>query len=575
MVRLLLLLLLAVTSQGQILTLTLTPEAFLKLNDSRTDDSTGTPRFGNGAATGGAFDATSRLLYVIGTQADSLNIIDLSDPVNPRVVRKLNFNEFTDGFPDSVALCVSGNRQYLAVSFEKLGTTSKAFIRIFKPLSSPVDSLDILFSRINLDGYDPTAMAWSMDCGQLVVVQQGRVHRINGQFDDPDPTVDIITPGIGESYTRTNVPISGAELQAAGVRLVLQDACGAGIDTAQHRTDLEPRDIFIDSRNVAYITFPKNNAFAKLQLGAALDLQFFSAGVKEWRHSNLDVNSDQNIKLENYPIHTFYQPMSLTAFSHNGETYLATADMGEIYSLSGVDDGCQFEDSLTGTEWVTTQFFGTEMSAADRDTLRTALNDKSKLGQMRFTKLHTAADGYDGQSQGFNRLTGFGGRGVSVLKASNWHRVYESGNLLEAVFAQAPESTRAVFNAELSSPSTAPSSYLDRTSPLTGPTPRAIVSGEINGTLVLVAANGLVGGVYAFTVDRSTAEPIVFFHQFLRRGNAGLPWETSYRNQNDDVGEPETKDIVWIDVPGSQTEARIAVLGNRAGVVSFYRVTLR
>lgn len=557
------------------MSLTLTPEAFLKLNDSRTDDLAGTPRFGNGAASGGAFDPSTRLLYVIGTQADVMNIIDLNDPVHPSVIHKVSFNEFTDGYPDSVALCVSGGRRYLAVSFEKLGTTSRAFIRIFQPLAGPLDSLVVLYSRINLDGYDPTAMAWTSGCGQLVVVQQGHVHRINGQFDDPDPHVDVITPGIGESYTRTNVPISGAELQAAGVRLVLQDACGAGADAAQRRTDLEPRDIFIDSRNVAYITFPKNNAFARLQLGAALDLEFVSAGVKEWRQTSLDVNPDQNIKLENYPIHTFYQPMSITAFSHNGETYLATTDMGEIFSVSGVDDGCQFEDSLTGHEWINSQFFGTGMSAADRETLRTALNDNSRLGLMRFTKLHTAADGYDGQSQGFNRLTGFGGRGVSVLKASTWHRVYESGNLLEASLAQAPEAFRAVFNAELSGPSTAPSSYMDRTSPTTGPTPRAIVSGEINGTVVLVAANGLVGGLYAFTVDRSTSEPIVFFQQFLRRGNAGLPWGESYLHHNDAVGEPETKDIVWLDVPGSQNEARLAVLGNRAGVVSFYRLTLR
>jgi len=555
-------------------TLDLTPEAFLKLNDSFTDDVTGSPTFGNGAATAGAFDPNTRFLYVVGTQGNVLNIIDLSNPLTPNVIRKVNFRDFTDGFPDSLALCHGGGRQFLAISFEKLGTTSKAFIRIYRPLTSPLDQLDVLYPRINLDGYDPTAMAWTSECGQLVVVQQGHVHKINNVFDDPDPHIDVITPQIGESYTRVNVPILGSELSVAGLRLVLHDTCGASNDDPQRRRDLEPRDIVIDRNDMAYITFPKNNGFAKLQLNAPLDLQFFSAGDKDWKSSSLDVNNDMIIKQENYPIHTFYQPHGIASFTHNGHTYLTTSDMGELFSLSAVDDGCAFDDSAIGGDWINSQLFGTGMSAADRTTLMAALRDNNRLGHMRFTKLHSAADGYDFQSQGFNRLTGFGGRGISVLRGSDLHRVYDSGNVMESVFDQAPESARAIFNAEVGSGSSPPSSYMDRTSPTTGPTPRAIVSGEVNGTVVVVAANGQVGGLYAFTVDRSSADPIVQFQQFRRRGNAGLSWQSSYNNNNDDVGEPETKDIVWIDVPGSQNEARIAVLGNRAGVVSIYKITV-
>ena len=46
--------------------LTVTPASFLKLNDSTTNDLTGTPRFGNGAATGAAYDANTKFLYVFG-----------------------------------------------------------------------------------------------------------------------------------------------------------------------------------------------------------------------------------------------------------------------------------------------------------------------------------------------------------------------------------------------------------------------------------------------------------------------------------------------------------------------------
>ena len=80
-----------------------------------------------------------------------------------------------------------------------------------------------------------------------------------------------------------------------------------------------------------------------------------------------------------------------------------------------------------------------------------------------------------------------------------------------------------------------------------GPTPRAIVVGEIGDTLVMVAANGHVGGIYYFTVDRSGVHPQVSYQGFYRRGNAGLTWSDSYDNDNDDVGEPETKNIQYVE----------------------------
>ena len=46
--------------------LTVTPTSFIKLNDSSTDDLTGTPKFGNGAATASAYDDRTKFLYVIG-----------------------------------------------------------------------------------------------------------------------------------------------------------------------------------------------------------------------------------------------------------------------------------------------------------------------------------------------------------------------------------------------------------------------------------------------------------------------------------------------------------------------------
>jgi hypothetical protein len=65
---------------------------------------------------------------------------------------------------------------------------------------------------------------------------------------------------------------------------------------------------------------------------------------------------------------------------------------------------------------------------------------------------------------------------------------------------------------------------------------------------VVVAANGHVGGLYAFPVYRSGSSPIIGVAQasFFRRGNSGLSWDTLYATAGDSVGEPETKDILYV-----------------------------
>ena len=70
------------------------------------------------------------------------------DPDNPRHIRKVTFDDLTEGFPDSIALCTYGSRRYFAISFEKLGTSTRAFMKIYKPLDSEVDDLTVLYSRV-------------------------------------------------------------------------------------------------------------------------------------------------------------------------------------------------------------------------------------------------------------------------------------------------------------------------------------------------------------------------------------------------------------------------------------------
>ena len=77
-----------------------------------------------------------------------------------------------------------------------------------------------------------------------------------------------------------------------------------------------------------------------------------------------------------------------------------------------------------------------------------------------------------------------------------------------------------------------------------GPTPSAITAVYINDTTqVLVIANGVVGGLYTYSV---TTGPVVNFEGFLRRGQAGLTWNDAYARSDDAVGEPYITDLLWV-----------------------------
>ena len=71
--------------------------------------------------------------------------------------------------------------------------------------------------------------------------------------------------------------------------------------------------------------------------------------------------------------------------------------------------------------------------------------------------------------------------------------------------------------------------------------PSAIAATSFNGTQVLVIANGVVGGLYVYSVRSG---PVVSFEGFVRRGQPGLSWTEAYARNDDAVGEPYITDLL-------------------------------
>lgn len=91
--------------------------------------------------------------YHTGTTGDVLNIISLVNPSNPTIISTRNFNDVTDGFPDALALCRFGLNEFLAISFEKLGTVMKGSVRFFRPLGGPGEPLQEIRDPVSSKGW--------------------------------------------------------------------------------------------------------------------------------------------------------------------------------------------------------------------------------------------------------------------------------------------------------------------------------------------------------------------------------------------------------------------------------------
>jgi hypothetical protein len=88
-----------------------------------------------------------------------------------------------------------------------------------------------------------------------------------------------------------------------------------------------------------------------------------------------------------------------------------------------------------------------------------------------------------------------------------------------------------------------------------GPQPSAIATGSWdNDTQMIFIANGVVGGIYTYSVTQSGtgSSPTPHLDHFIRRGNPGLSWTEAFSHNNTDfVGEPGITDLLYVSQPQS------------------------
>lgn len=240
--------------------------------------------------------------------------------------------------------------------------------------------------------------------------------------------------------------------------------------------DLEPEYITLSADNkTAYVSLQENNAIVIIDIATNKVVAVKALGLKDYSAAAnaLDLLKDGQIKLENVPFKGMYMPDGIASHTINGQTYLFTANEGDV------------------TEWPN-RTNGSTIGA-----LKASLDPNSEAAK--FLNGTTAYDGVEVASDmGNDGIYMYGGRSFSIWNADTMQQVYDSGSDFEAITAaRIPD----YFNTSNSK------TALDDRSGKKGPEPEDIKTGQVGNKVLAFVGLERIGGFMTYDVT-DPANPV-------------------------------------------------------------------
>jgi len=284
--------------------------------------------FNTGAAEISAFDHRSRRLFVINAQATSLDILDVSNPASPSLVRSVDLSGYGAGIQS-----VDVHNGLVAVAVEADPKTDPGSVLF-------LDANGTVLSQVTV-GSLPDMVTFTPNGQYLLVANEGEPSM--DYSIDPEGSISVIAVRGGGNAGITQSDVRTADFHDfnvgnidSGIRIF-----GPGASVQQ---DLEPESIAVsnDSRT-AYVTLQENNAIAVIDIRAAHVTRLMPLGAKD--HSlvgNALDASDRDglangsaINIANWPVRGMYLPDGIAAYDYRGHTYLVTANEGDARDYRG------------------------------------------------------------------------------------------------------------------------------------------------------------------------------------------------------------------------------------------------
>ena len=476
-----------------------------------------------------AFDALSKRVFIVNASLSTVDVLDLSDPTKPVLV----------GVIDVSALGASANGVavsdgLVAVAIEKNPKTDPGLVGFYN-----AGTLQLITSVTV--GALPDMLTFTADGKRVVVANEGEpsgygTPPAGSSYADPEGSVSVITvnrSGSGSSLTAAPVVATADfkafigqedELRAQGIRIY-----GPGANAAQ---DLEPEYITVSADSkTAYVALQENNAIAVVDVATARVTAIKSLGFKD--HSiagagldasdedgGVDTNSGTaKINIVPRPVRGLYLPDAIANYSVDGIAYLITANEGDARAdWPGFNEETRVRAHCSAG--------GLDPAVFGVDAAKLLFD--SALGRLRITTTPNGGNTGKNAAGQCNALYSFGGRSISIWRASDVSRVFDSGDDLEQ---RTKALTEAKFNASHDNDT------LDARSSNKGPEPEGVVIAQFGSRSFAFVALERIGGVAVYDVSKPAAAAFVTYLNTRTgvtgdRGPEGMAFVPASRSPN-------------------------------------------
>ncbi len=277
-----------------------------------------------GAAEIAAYDPITRRLFAVNNgTVNKIDVIDLSDPTNPKLLRSIPMAAY-GGFANS--LDVSNGR--LAVAIEAAVKQDPGKVVIF-------DTRELVEIKSVTVGALPDMVTFSPNGNWILTADEGEPS--NDYQIDPEGTVSIID--VRNGFTVTTLGFKSFSVQrnalvARGMRI-------SG-PNGNFEKDIEPEYITIsEDSKTAFVTLQENNAIARINIESKTIESIFPLGSVDFSKPGYEADfsdRDGRIAFANWPVRGYFMPDGITSMDYDGETFLFTANEGDAREYAAFNE---------------------------------------------------------------------------------------------------------------------------------------------------------------------------------------------------------------------------------------------
>lgn len=506
------------------------------------------------------YDAGSKRLFVGSVDRQGIDVIDISVPTLPRLLRTIDIRDHGTE-PNSVAV----HKGVVAVTVKTKGEPpAPSRVLLYNAegvlVGGPVDVPDagrIFFAPNGKSLVVTISGSLSEDCledpeGQVAVIDLGSVNWGGCRQGPETCNIRLAEPRLADfrAFEKQREALIEGGARFYGLNVLDPSK---PIPVAQ---DVNPEGLTIsaDSR-FAWVTLERNNAIAKVDLKSAKVVAIYPLGSQDHSRTGHGFDAsdkDGGVNIKPWPVRSFYSPDGIAAVGGGRQTYLITADEGDPK-----DGECGYGEKvrLKSLTLDPTAFPG----GAD-------LKNDANLGRLNVTN----ADGDTDGDSDFDEIYMLGSRSFSVWTAEG-KVVFNSGDAFERITAQA---VPAFFNTGEDE------NNLDARSDDRGPEPEHLTVGTVNGRDYLFVGFERIGGLVVYDITKPT-KPV--FQQYINNRNFALDPKKECGTKGSPelptcaaVGDLEPEGFVFIPKQDSPIDVPLlAVIHELSDSTTVYRIDSR